>query len=110
MAGADRAVEGLVRGEREHGRELLEDQLLSHPDIAQAAVIGVPDEALSESIRAVVVLAPDADLTLAALRAYLAGRGVARFKLPDSVVTVDTMPLTAAGKIDKKELRTRLGS
>ncbi|MBL7632514.1 (2,3-dihydroxybenzoyl)adenylate synthase [Frankia nepalensis] len=97
----NRAGESVATGE-------LEDHLLGHSAITQAAVVGLADETLGESICAVVTLSPGGELTLAALRGYLVERGVARFKLPDRLVALDTLPLTAVGKIDKKELRGRL--
>ncbi|MBX6390790.1 MAG: hypothetical protein IRZ08_17675, partial [Frankia sp.] len=69
---------------------------------------GRPDETLGESVCAVVVLEPGAELTLAGARAWLLERGVARFRLPDRLAVVDALPLTAIGKIDKKLLRARI--
>ncbi|WP_462187958.1 MULTISPECIES: (2,3-dihydroxybenzoyl)adenylate synthase [unclassified Frankia] len=87
----------------------LEEHLLAHPSIAQAAVIAAADEQAGESVRAVVVPRPGATLTLKAVKAYLRERGLARFMLPDLLTIVDTLPLTPVGKIDKRELRRRLG-
>ena len=66
-----------------------------------AAVVGVPHETWGEVGRAFIVVAAGYDEE--ALRAYLTER-LARYKLPRSIVVVDTLPLTAIGKIDKKLL------
>jgi len=79
----------------------IESVLLAHPDVAAAAVVGVPHETWGEVGRAFIVVGPRYDET--AMRAWLAGR-LARYKLPRSIVVVEALPLTAIGKIDKKRL------
>src|SRR3954468_6933265 len=84
----------------------IENLLLRNPAIAQAAVIGVPDERMGEVGMAFVVLRPDASTTAAELRAW--SRDVrANFKAPRAVEIVDALPLTASGKVLKTELRAR---
>nr|WP_272871443.1 hypothetical protein [Candidatus Frankia alpina] len=56
-----------------------------------------------------IVPVPGAAVTLRALKTYLRGRGLARFMLPDLLTVLDELPLTSVGKIDKRELRRRLG-
>jgi mycobactin salicyl-AMP ligase len=87
----------------------LEEHLLTHPGVAQAAVMAAGDDQIGESVRAVVVPEPGATPTLKDLKTYLRDRGLARFMLPDLLTVVDELPLTAVGKIDKRELRRRLG-
>ncbi len=86
----------------------IENDLLAHADIAQVAVIGVPDERLGEVGFAVVVptpgTAPDAD----ELRTWAKGR-LANFKVPRSFEIVDALPMNASGKVLKNELRARFG-
>ncbi|MBL7497663.1 AMP-binding protein, partial [Frankia sp. CN7] len=107
-------VEGRVKDVINRGGEKisageLEEELLAHPAIAQAAVVGIADETVGESICAVVVPPPGAEPPgLGQLRGHLVERGLARIKLPDRLVVLDALPLTAVGKIDKKELRRRL--
>ena len=72
-------------------------------------MVGVADDALGERICAVVVGSGDA-LDLATLRGYLADRGLASFKLPDTVRRVSSLPLTAVGKVDKAALRRDLAT
>jgi acyl-CoA synthetase (AMP-forming)/AMP-acid ligase II len=82
----------------------IEDAIAAHPSVRRVAVIGEPDERLGERICAVIV--PSGPVpTLAELVAWLADRGVPQRKLPESLVVVDDMPVTAAGKIRKVELR-----
>jgi fatty-acyl-CoA synthase len=86
----------------------VESVLSAHPAVAEVAVIGVPDPRWGESPRAVVVPRPGAEVRLEALRAF-AGRWLARYKLPVSMVAVGALPRTAAGKIDKEQLRREHG-
>jgi fatty-acyl-CoA synthase len=87
----------------------VEDLLIRHPAVAEAAVIGVPDPKWSERPMAVVVLAPDAHATQADLKAHIrefAGRGlISTYAVPEHVVFADEIPKTSVGKIDKKRLR-----
>jgi fatty-acyl-CoA synthase len=84
----------------------LENRLMAHPDVAEAAVIAVPDERWGERPLAAVVLregaAPDAD----ALREHLAGE-YAKWQVPDRFEFIDAIPRTATGKFKKTELRER---
>ncbi len=85
----------------------LENALMAHPDVHEAAVIAVPDERWSERPLACVVLVPDADtITEADLLEYLAPE-FERFWLPDHIVFLSEIPKTSVGKFDKKVLRAR---
>ena len=85
----------------------LENALMAHPGVMEAAVIAIPDEKWSERPMAVVVLAPDAGpVTDEELIAYLA-REFAKFWLPEKIAFVDEIPKTSVGKFDKKVLRSR---
>ena len=90
-------------GENIYPREV-EDVLFEHPDILEAAVIGVPDDKCGERVHAVLVLktgnAPDPDSVIAFARTRLAG-----YKLPKTVAVVAELPKNAAGKVAKNELR-----
>ncbi|WP_082963639.1 long-chain fatty acid--CoA ligase [Mycolicibacterium peregrinum] len=83
----------------------LENQLMSHPAVAQAAVIAVPDERWGERPLAVVVLADGGRASAQALRDHLA-QDFARWQLPDRIEFVEALPCTATGKFKKSELRT----
>ncbi len=84
----------------------LESEIMSHPDVLEAAVIAVPDERWSERPCACVVPRDGAQLDATAIRAFLEGR-VAKWWLPDRVELVDEVPKTSVGKFDKKALRAR---
>ncbi len=86
----------------------VENLLLHHPDIAQAAVVGVPDERMGEVGVAYVVPARDSGLDAEAVRDW-ARREMANYKVPRRVVLVDALPLNASGKVLKYELRQRAG-
>ncbi|WP_346656232.1 AMP-binding protein [Paraburkholderia phenoliruptrix] len=89
--------------------QAIEDALIEHPLVGDAAVFGVPNEEMGEEVKAVVELAngvvPSAAMA-DELIAYCKSR-VARYMVPRSVEFVDKLPRTAAGKLMKKELRDR---
>ena len=87
----------------------LENQLMAHPDIIEAAVIGVPDEKWSERPLACVVRADDSRVSAEDLRGFLAGR-LAAWQLPERWSFIAEVPKTSVGKFDKKVLRARHGS
>jgi fatty-acyl-CoA synthase len=89
-------------GENIHPAEV-ESVMYRHPAIKEAALIGVPDDKWGEVGRAVVVKEPGHNLTEDELIDFLRGH-LARYKVPKSVVFVDELPKTGAGKIDKKLL------
>jgi fatty-acyl-CoA synthase len=84
----------------------LENLLMGHPSVADAAVIGVPDERWQERPLAAVVLKPGASATPDELRAHLAA-SVAKWWLPERWAFVDELPKTSVGKQDKKLMRAR---
>ena len=84
----------------------LENAIMGHPFVAEAAVVGVPHPKWDERPLACVVLTPGSTLTADDLRAYLADK-VAKWWLPDDVVVIDAVPKTSVGKFDKKVLRER---
>ncbi|MFD7078770.1 AMP-binding protein [Streptomyces sp. NPDC059918] len=84
----------------------LEDVLNSHPQVLQSAVLGVPDANLVERVHAAVVLTPAGDVGEGELRAMVRERKGAMYE-PASIAFLDALPLTDAGKPDKKLLRRR---
>lgn len=84
----------------------LENAIVAHPDVVEAAVIGVPDEKWTERPLAVVVVADGAQLTVEALSGYLQEK-VARWWVPDHWSFIEEVPKTSVGKYDKKALRAR---
>ena len=80
--------------------------LTTHPAIAAAAVVGLPDARLAEVAVAFVLLAPGATLTEREVIEHCRGR-VASFKIPRHVCVVDELPMTTTGKVQKVKLRER---
>lgn len=84
----------------------LENHLIAHPLVREAAVVGVPDERWQERPLAAVVPQPGAEITPAELREFLSDR-VVRWWLPERWTLVDEIPRTSVGKYDKKTIRAR---
>jgi fatty-acyl-CoA synthase len=84
----------------------LENEIMGHPKVAEAAVIGVAHPKWSERPLACVVVVPGETLTRDEVLEYLDGR-VAKWWLPDDVVFIDEVPKTSVGKFSKKTLRDR---
>jgi fatty-acyl-CoA synthase len=82
----------------------VEDMLLGHPDVAEAAVTGAPHELRGELVVAFVRLRPGARLTEDGLRDWARGRA-ASYKVPTRVLVVPAFPATATGKLARRELR-----
>jgi fatty-acyl-CoA synthase len=84
----------------------LENHLMAHPAVAEAAVIAVPHPRWSERPLATVVLKPGATATKEELLDFLRPR-VTKWSLPDDLVFIDEVPKTSVGKFSKKDLRSR---
>jgi acyl-CoA synthetase (AMP-forming)/AMP-acid ligase II len=95
----------ITGGENVYSAEV-ENALASHPAVAAAAVIGVPDSDWGERVHAVVVLLPGQRVSADEIRAHCKTQ-IAGYKSPRSVEFVDELPMSGAGKILKRELRKR---
>jgi len=84
----------------------LENELMGHPKIKEAAVVGVPSAKWSERPLACVVLEPGEALTKEEVIEFLAPK-LAKWQIPDDVVFIDEVPKTSVGKFSKKTLRER---
>lgn len=84
----------------------LENHLIAHPDVVEAAVVGVPDERWEERPLAVVVVREGGAVSAQELRKFLADK-VARWWLPERWAFADEIPRTSVGKYDKKAIRAR---
>jgi fatty-acyl-CoA synthase len=82
----------------------LENALMAHPDVLEAAVVGIPDEKWAERPLASVVLREGATVKPAELRDFLE-QSVARWQLPDAWTFIEAVPRTSVGKFDKKVIR-----
>jgi fatty-acyl-CoA synthase len=100
----DRIKDMIVSGGENVYPRTVEEVLVAHPAVAEAAVIGVPDERWGETVKAVVVLRPDAVCGEAALLDFCRPR-LGGFERPRSVDFVDVLPRTATGKVLKRVLR-----
>ena len=101
---ADRRTDLILRGGVNIYPAEIEATLSQHPSVADVAVFGIPDAELSQSVKAVVELAPGATFDAGELLAY-AGEHLARFKLPQSIDVVDALPREESGKLKKRLLR-----
>jgi acyl-CoA synthetase (AMP-forming)/AMP-acid ligase II len=101
---ADRIKDMIITGGENVYSVEVENVLAQHPAVATCAVIGVPDERWGERVHAVVVPVPGGTLTIDELAAFCHGR-MAGYKTPRSLEIVDGLPLSAAGKVLKRELR-----
>ncbi|MFC3574068.1 long-chain fatty acid--CoA ligase [Streptomyces yaanensis] len=105
----DRIKDMIISGGENIYPAEIEDQLLTHPDIVECAVIGVADDKWGEVPRAVVVPREGTTLDPDDVIASLAGR-LAKYKIPKSVVIADELPRTASGKLLKARVRSRYGA
>jgi fatty-acyl-CoA synthase len=82
----------------------VENELVGHPKVAEAALIGVPDDRWGERPLAYVVVKAGESLSAEEVRVFLRTK-VASWQVPDQVLFVDALPRTSVGKISKKDLR-----
>lgn len=105
------SIEGRIkdvinRGVEKIHAEEVEELIMRHPDVANVALVAMPDRVLGERACAYLVMERGAEsLTVQTLGRHLEGCGLARYKLPERVEIVESMPLTNVGKVAKKELR-----
>jgi acyl-CoA synthetase (AMP-forming)/AMP-acid ligase II len=106
----DRLKDVVIRGGENVYAAEVEAALYEHPDIVDAAVVGVPHPSLGEEVAAVVRLRPGSDLDADAVREHVAAR-LAAFKVPSVVDVRDAdLPRNATGKVLKRQLRDELGA
>lgn len=104
------SIEGRIkdlinRGGEKINAEEIELLLVQHPNIANAAVVAMPDPRLGEKTCAYVIAADGMPVSMADVQAHLDGLGVAKFKWPERLEWLTALPQTNVGKIDKKQLR-----
>jgi acyl-CoA synthetase (AMP-forming)/AMP-acid ligase II len=104
----DRRKDIVIRGGENISSQEVENVLLAHPDVAEAAIVGMPDPAYGERVCAFIVLRKGKALELSGVQRHFTQAGVARHKTPEFLRVIDELPRTAAGKVRKAELRARL--
>jgi 2,3-dihydroxybenzoate---[aryl-carrier protein] ligase len=107
-------VEGRIkdiinRGGEKISCEEVENYILAHPKVKNACVVAMPDPVYGEKACAFVIPADGQTLDLAELSSFLLGRNIAKFKLPERLMLVREFPMSAAGKILRRELRRIVG-
>ena len=102
----DRAKDVIKSGGEWISSVELENHIMGHPEVLEAAVVGVPDDRWQERPLAAVVLREDSTTTAPQLRDYLRDK-VVRWWLPERWTFVDEVPRTSVGKFDKKVIRSR---
>ena len=100
----DRSKDMIIRGGFNVYPREIEEVLMAHPSVSLAAVIGVPNDSHGEEIKAFVIKSPDDPITADELVAW-AKEQMAAYKYPRIVEFVESLPMTATGKILKRELR-----
>ncbi|MEW2303341.1 long-chain fatty acid--CoA ligase [Streptomyces sp. NPDC006655] len=104
----DRAKDVIKSGGEWISSVELENALMSHPDVTEAAVVAVPDDKWGERPLATVVLREGSAATFETLRTFLAEEGkIAKWQLPERWTVIEAVPKTSVGKFDKKVLRRR---
>jgi 2,3-dihydroxybenzoate-AMP ligase len=104
-----RAKDLINRGGEKISAEEIEDLILAHPSVFNAAAVAMPDPVLGERTCVYVILRPGARLTFQELVTFLQAQQIAKFKLPERLEVVESFPLTGVGKVSKKDLRHDIG-
>jgi long-chain acyl-CoA synthetase len=105
----DRAKHMIVTGGYNVYPREVEELLFEHPKVADAAVVGVPDDRRGETVKAYVVPVPDSGVTPEAVKQFCL-ENLAEYKHPREVEFIDELPRTTTGKVQKFELRERSAS
>ena len=105
----DRKKDMIITGGENVYPAEVENVLYLHPNIVQAAVIGLPDSKWGEKVAAVVVLRPNSQVSEEELRAFCR-EYIAGYKVPKQIIFSDSVPMSASGKVLKYKLRSEYGS
>ena len=101
-----RLRDNINRGGEKIGCEEVEAQVGAHPAIAEARLVAMPDPFYGEKGCLFVILRPGhAAPTVPELAAFLTGRGLAKYKCPERIESIEAFPVTKVGKLDKAALR-----
>lgn len=102
-----RANDHINRAGEKVSAEEIEDNLLGHPQVFDAAVVSIPDEYLGERSCAFIIARGDKPRAVV-LKKWMREQGLADFKVPDQIVFIDAFDTTAVGKVSRRELRAQL--
>ena len=102
---AGRKKDIINRGGLKYPSREIEELMLKHPAVAQIAVVPVPDKRLGEKACACIITRNGASIGFSEMASYLSDCGVAKFKLPEYMVILDSIPMTPSGKVQKFRLR-----
>ena len=100
----DRTKDMIIRGGLNVYPREVEEVMIQHPEVSLVAVIGIPHEQMGEEIKAYVVLNEGSSITEQELIQYTKGK-LAAYKYPRRIEFIDALPMSATGKILKKELQ-----
>ena len=100
----DRSKDIIISGGENISTIEVEQTIMAHPAVLEAAVVAIPHEKWGERPKAFVVIKPDTSVESAELIEFVKSR-LARFKAPDTIAIVDQLPKTSTGKIQKYVLR-----
>lgn len=100
-----RSKDLIIRGGQNVDPKLVEGILARHPDIAEIAVVGMPDKILGERICAYIVLINRDSITLEEITSFLKKTGVAVYNFPERIEIVAELPISGGGKVMKEKLR-----
>ena len=104
----DRKKDIIIRGGENISSKEVEDYLVSHPLVREAAVVAIPHERLGEQVYAYLIPDRGAEITMNDIESHFRALGVARQKTPQFIEQVADLPRTPTGKVKKFELRKRL--
>lgn len=99
-----REKDQINRGGEKIAAEEVENHLLAHEAVRDAAIVGMPDYYMGEKSCAFVILRCE-NVTKRELKTFLKNRGLATYKIPDNIIFVESFPMTHLGKVSKKDLR-----
>ena len=98
----------ILRGGENVSAEEIEELLIAHPKVEEAAVVGMPDERLGERVCAYLRPRRGQTVTLEEVVSFMREQEIASFKLPERIELVSELPLTPVGKVSKKVLREKI--
>jgi acyl-CoA synthetase len=100
-----RVSDFIIRGGKNISAPAVEDEVGTHPDVAQVAAVAMPDAVFGERVAVYVVPRAGATITLESIVAHLAARGVSREWFPEHLIVMDDLPRSSGGKVAKGDLK-----